>query len=560
MTRWLIAVAFALSLFGVDSFPQCPLDSNGYVFFHPALKARNWLKAVYDSVDILFDNVCPLTPVRFDMCGSPAGAVAAFIAKSGDLYLSTSTYACFSGLCPRCVVEFAPPAKVDLGATALSQASPLYLVKNPAYGADSVKALVKSASGQVLSLAVSTATGAVLKMDSLALSAHGNQEILQINGEYDSLLQRDTAVWVLGSRGLARRFPLAGVQFGPEVKMDIAVMDTVFCTFGPYAGTSGGVIYKRNNGNAFVRDTQVTAGAIYNIFDRGAVGSNGAFLELENGKWTYYKLGTADYRFGAVIRRASGTGVEMLDAQWKNYVFTYRDYPSNIAAPIPASRNYPGGQDMQITATINDPDFNYSDLRITLNSGGSLTNLKNDGKHTIDTIPADSFCVVDSLRLKGNIITLTFTVDSVKVAASCELGKKNVQCGISYWSNYGFISAKKWKTFDMVTLSAGADNVVVVYNAAVTVTENRHALFPQRYASVSHGMVNGSLVFQIRQGTGQKLDRILLYDIRGRLIASMQAGKLSTISAPVSVACGMLYAKYLFSDGSSSHQSILLIH
>ena len=186
IVRCVAAAALGMLFFTASAFPQCNMNDNGYVFLHPAFANKNWGKAWYDSISIVLpDTLCAAKPVRYDICGPAASAVAVYSNSANELFLMKTQYWCPQPkpLCTSCILEYLDPSQIALSGVALAQNTPLYLVKSPVYGGDSVKVLVKNTQKKVVALALSTTSLAVLHMDTLATSALlPQQDIIRIQG------------------------------------------------------------------------------------------------------------------------------------------------------------------------------------------------------------------------------------------------------------------------------------------------------------------------------------------------------------------------------------------
>jgi hypothetical protein len=573
LMRRFCAAACGLLWCAFPSFPQCDPDSNGYVYLHPAFANRNWGKAAYDSVTITIpDAVCASKPLNYDICGPAASAVAVYSTAANDLYLMNTQYQCPlpKPLCTSCFLDYLDPAKVTLNGVTLAQGSPLYLVKNPVYGGDSVKLLCKNSQKKVLAVSLSTSTLAVLHVDTLVTNGlQTGQEVFRIQGARDSAAQVDTAVWLLGSNGLMRYFPV--VIGGPwtETNFDLGpgITDTVFCVNNGYAGTSTGAIY-RNSGPKYVFDNQqVGAHAIQYISSRGAVGSAGTFLDYNGTSWTYRPMGTANYRFGNFINRWDGFGVELLDNQWTRTAVTYRLNPSSIGSTVPpalkdsVNRNpYSMGNPFSCTVTMNDPDASYSDFSLVLTNSGVNVNMKNNGTYTIGSIPPDSQCMVDSLRLTSGVITIGLGPSSVQVSAVCDLGIRDLSCPTFKCTRvaYPFVASHTWARNDTLKLTAGSDRLRIVNNAMGTVAASVFRFSGEGQGCITHKLAGQTLFFSVQQGYARKLTRIELYTVSGQTLARLSVGNQSLLSVPRIGSAGIVYARYFFSDGDSQCQSILL--
>jgi hypothetical protein len=560
-------------------FPQCDPADNGYVYLHPSFANRNWIKAAYDSVTIIIwsEAMCASTkPVQYDICGPRESAVAVFTTATNDLYLMNTQYECYDPKqsCTSCYLDYFDPAKITLAGITLAQSTPLYLIKDPAFGVDSVKVLVKNSQNKILAIAVSTAGLTVLHTDTLAMSVlQAGQNVVRIMGAYDSTAQKDTAVWLLGSNGLMRRFHVNGGQWA-ETNLDLGtgITDTVYCVRGMYAGTSTGSIYKKL-GARFLFDSQPAASAILNIYDRGAVGAKGLVLDFNGTTWRDTTFGTAAYSYGNFINRWDGYGVELLDNQWRRTAVTYRVNPSAITATSPGNvmpfvngmpylfNLTPPKMTDSVTVNVKDPDSSYTDLSIILKSGGQDINMKNDGKYTITVLPADSQCIIDALRLKSGSIQLFVTSTFIRVSASCEIGKSDLSCPAFKCMrvDYPFVSTHTWGPMDTLTLSAGPDKLRIMYNDGTPINTIGSGMAIIGSCSVTPSLAGHHLTFIVRQGTEKKLTRIGLYNVSGQKLAMLDVGNRQSITAPRIASAGIVYARYLFSDGSTSCRCIPLI-
>jgi hypothetical protein len=567
VTQWLVSTMVAFLFFVGSAFSQCDPDRNAYMYLHPAFAGKNWAQTAYDSILIMpSDVMCGLKPALFDICGVADSAVGVFVTQDMKMYMVKTSYTCDGG-CTPCMLEYMDPVQIELAGIAVSSTSPLYLPKNNAmYGNAIVKVLFATTQNQVLALSVSVANQSIVKRDTLKLSAFSSgQSVVRILGDYDTVTQKDLGVWVLGSRGLMRNFTLTNDAWGNETKRDLAIQDTVFCVGSGYAGTSTGTIYKRNAGGAFVLDSKPATSAITAIYSKGAVGKKGTILEYSSGSWILRQFGTADYWYGNFTDRWDGAGVEVLDSNWVKTEFTYYDFPSAIVStqPFAYANNmiypfdtFPG---QTVTVTMADPDNSYTDFRLSLTTGGLSVNLKNDGKYTILNIPGSTLCPMDSIRLKSGAIVLTLAPSQVQVSAKCMRGQYIPLCQSYSWMDYQFLSSHIWNRGDTVTFATGTNRLRIV-NGTAAVTALGHGKSLYGTASVSCRMAGRSLVFMVTQGTAKRLDRIVLYDVKGQLLASIPVENRSCVTAPLGGnAPGIVCARYVFSDGRLSNKNIVFV-
>jgi hypothetical protein len=187
--------------------------------------------------------------------------------------------------------------------------------------------------------------------------------------------------------------------------------------------------------------------------------------------------------------------------------------------------------------------------------------MKNNGTYTISTIPPDSQCTIDSLRLKSGSIAITLSNFSVQVSANCELGKRDISCPVARCMrvDYPFVASHAWRDRDSLTITAGSDILRIAYNSAIVSANNGFAFSTTGPGSVSHKITGRTIMFFVQQGMAKKLVRIGLYNVAGQTLASLAVGNQATLSTPRIAAAGVVYARYFFSDGSSAWQPLLLV-
>jgi hypothetical protein len=565
--QWPIAVMLALLFFSGPVLSQCDPDQNAYLYLHPAFAGKNWAQTAYDSILVYpSDSLCGLKPALFDICGVPDSAVGVFLGRDRNMYMVKTAYTCDGGCMP-CMLEYPDPLRISLSGMSLSPVTPLYLPKDPArYGNALVMVLFATIQKQVLALSVFVSNQSITKRDTLTLSAlSAGQDIIGIKGDYDTVTKKDIGVWVVGTQGLIRYFPLANNVWGNETKRDLAIQDTVFCVGNGFAGTSTGTLYRRNAGGAFVLDSKPVSAAITNIYAKGAVGKNGTVLQYSGGVWTNRQFGTGDYRYGNFTNRWDGAAVELLDSTWAKTGYTYHDFPSTIAStqPFPYVNNmtyvYTSGLNQAVTITMTDPDSSFIDFRIDLVSYGTIVSLKNDGKYTILNIPGNTLCPRDSIRLKSGTIACGLTNNNVSVSAGCMRGQYMPLCQSYSWTDYQFVTTHSWRRGDTVVVTTGSNRLRIANNASAVTALDHNTSLPGA-GSIVPRQTGATLTFAIRQGIARKVIRIALYNVKGRLLASMPVDGRSSVTAPLmGNSLGIVYARYVFSDGSSSGQNILLL-
>lgn len=571
--RFVFAVGCML-LLAECAFPQCDPDSNGYAYLHPAFANRNWGKAAFDSLAVdISPALCALKPAQYDIAGPAASATAMFTTAANDLYMVQTQYECPSlkPPCTFCYLDYLDPVNVSLTGITLAQGTPVYLVKGPAYGVDSVKLLVKNAQKNILSVSLSTKTLATLHVDTLKPAALlAGQEVFAICGAHDSTALRDTAVWLLGSNGLVRYFAIAaGTWTETSFDLGAGVADTVLCAQDGFAGTSTGSIYK-HTGSKFLLDNQPVTHGLTFVSSKGAAGRQGTFVDRVGNSWVSRPIGAADYRTANFIDRWDGRGVELLDAQWRRTAATYRLSSSRIDSAAPAALRdsvnrmpfaFDGTAPASFFVQLGDTDQSFTDVSFMLSSQGAKVNMKSDGIYTIGSIPPDSQCVIDSLRLKTGNLSIIATPLSIQISAQCELGERDLSCPVFKCMrvDYPFVSNHAWSLHDTLAITAGSDKVRIAYDSSASVTALSGLVPHGSAASVTHKQAGNTLVFSIKQGTARRLTRIALYNVSGKSLAVLDIGNRRSIAVPDIGSAGVVYAKYFLSDGTTSNTSILLL-
>jgi len=349
---------------------------------------------------------------------------------------------------------------------------------------------------------------------------------------------------------------LTNDQFGAELKYDIATADTIFCVGNGYAGTSSGALYIKN-GNAFSLKGTFGQSAITNIYAKGAVGKKGTLLTYIDSVWAFKQVGTADYWYGNFTNRWDGAGVELLDAAWKKTGYTYYDYPSKIAStkPFTYSNNYnyqyvPNKKDT-IGIVLSDPDNSFADFTYTLRGNFDL---KNNGTYSIVTIPGESQCPSDSMRLKNGAIRLILSPSSIQTDMQCMLGKYLPLCQANSWLDYAFSNSKQWSQGDVIQIKTGLSSLQITNYMSATASKG---IFDIGKGKISCHIVGSGLVFTINQDPKNILKSISLYTVKGQLLQLVPVENAKNIYVNLPhFASEILYAKYSFTDGSFLHQSI----
>lgn len=553
------------------SCPAQALDSSGYVLLHPYFEGKNWKKSIDDNVDVyLPETLCTqnLVPVRFDIGKMIDSTVAAFSTANGGLFIMGTQYFHYAGAC-RDEIDFLGPKKVPLTGMTFTGTTPWYLLKDTAFNLDTVKIVLGVSSVYCLVATINTNANAIVKIDTLHMQ--NSNTIFAIQGGYDNILSRDTCIWVTGNNGMLRRFSYKRTSWGTEVRNDIASTETVLCVNNSYAGTVSGKIYKKNSAQTYVLDYSSSTNAVNALYPQGAIGNNGAFNENVNGAWRSSILGNGDFRYANFIKRPGGFGIELLDNQWKYSTFTYRDTASKILLTNPVdimvnNVNKPlnpyiynpakilSPKDTTIFVYISDPDSNYSDLSITLNS----SSMENDGTHSIGPIPDSESCHVGALRLTDGILKVTLTKDSVILKTQTELGVINVGCGICNWKNYNFVFSRYWYPNSSLFITTGKD-YLKIGNQGSAVTAFGSNDKSNSIMKTPFKIIGRRLILGVAKSDLKKIEFMAFYDFAGRKLASFQNVHQTVFELPHDLTSSIACFAIKYADGSTERRMLSLI-
>jgi hypothetical protein len=533
-----------------------PLDSMGYAFLHPCFEGKNW-KKTFETVDIVFpDTLCSqkLRPKFFDIGKNLDTTIAVFSSNSGDLFVMPAVYTQYIGACSD-ELDYLDPQKVSLPSIDFTSATPWYLVKDTAYGKDTVKVVIGASSQYCLAVTIKASSASVVRIDTLRMQSA--TAIAAISGDYSPSVKRDSCIWVTGANGMVRQFTYNRTAWGAEIRRDITgLTDTVLCARGLYAGTNTGRIYKRNASQTFVLDNALSAKAIHAIYPQGAIGAAGDFIELVGASWRLDTLGSGDYRYANFIKRPGGFGVELLDSKWKYSVFTYRDSSSKILLTLPSARfsyvnngAYPytnNPPDTGMSIYVLDVDSNYSDVAMTLKSPGRTINLTTDGAYTISPVSDSQLCSVGVLRLTNGVLNVRLSSNSVTLKTATELGTMNVTCLSCYWKNYSFSAQQPWGLGDTVIIAAGKDKLKILNGNGSTVTIARTfdpAINDSWCRILGHKLVIHS--------PPANLKSIAVYDMSGRMLISLKPSAQSVVELSRHISPGIVCVHFVFTNGKT---------
>jgi hypothetical protein len=567
--RAIALVAALACLAGLSAAPASSslLNNQGYILLHPMFKSMPW-KSTLGRLDLILpDTISNITVKSFDVSRGVDNAVAMFSVAGNGLFVMPVLHEKLVAPCYDHALTFDPPKKVTLNGLSFSSDKPLYLIRDSLYSADSVRVVVPSSIAplRLLVATIRIATAAVTRIDTVTLAERRTgQQVVGVSGATNETSQQDTGLWVSGSNGMVRYVPYANHRLGVEAVRDLPEA-TVTATHmnGAYAVTTQGRIFRKNPADTFFTFVVAASGALRRVYPQGAIGDNGLFKENVNNVWkTDKNFGSASYRYANFIRRPGGFGVELLDSSWAYSVFTYRDTSTRISATAPASlsTNINGlpyaittTASQDITVMLDDLDSNFSDYTLSLVTGASSVDLKNDLKYTIAPLSDSADCHIGSIKMTSGRLRLTLTGSQITVLHDCALGALDPTCLSCYWKKYDFQLSRSWKKSDTIKIKTGQHLLRIVNS----IDPSTVTLMP--FANRNPG--NSDLVARFASGSEFRLRlplkpgvlpvTVSLLDLQGRLLASMSLQRdRRSFDLPVAAPRGIVIVSCRMSDGT----------
>ncbi|MBD3347251.1 MAG: hypothetical protein GF401_19525 [Chitinivibrionales bacterium] len=568
-------IAAALLFVAAGAFPflshaQCGIDSNGYVYLHPWFTGGHWTAAEkkLDPV-VLPDAFCTLNPQKLTTTRSEGNNTAAFTTAGGEVYLSQVDFIPPSPMCLCCMPQlvFNEPAQLDLSGFGVAANTPVYLINQAGYTYDTVKLALAGNTDSLILITVPGDASQITNRESLALTAKGvTQTVAAIEGAFDVATSQDTGIFVLGSGGLIRYFPLLGGSVGAEQDLDISTDETVLCYSGGYAGTESGALY-RWSGDSFVRDTMLSATPVRAIGNTAAVGDNGAIFIRSGDQWNAYTHGTAQYRAFSLMSHENGSGIELLDENWNHSSFIYANVstvissmnPAEIESYINTGDHYlynPAIESLAVTVNLSDPDGNIQVPSVFLSTGQSL-NTNQDG--TLQGMAPGDTCSYGKIRLNDSSVILTLTPDSVIFTARALQGRIDIRCYDCNWAEYDFRMAQPWRYQESVTLEIGNQTITISHTEGSNVTSGRKTPSPSHTTRMLCRAHRNILELTIPSSLQHRLRTITLINASGRILHTIMSCNRPVITIPAISTSGMLLVRYELTDGTQKVISVPVI-
>ncbi len=330
---------------------------------------------------------------------------------------------------------------------------------------------------------------ALLSVDTLRLTRRlPAQEI----GALDAVRERpgrDTALWVMGSGGLLRRFAMADDSVGPEVIYDVGADNTVLCYGDGRAGTSSGRLY-RFDGNGFTCEATPSPKAIRDISSGVACGDSGLILERYDGAWVTHDAGDmVNYVRCNPILTPTGRVMELIDSRWRTVDFSYRDDSTRIEllahdfdtfSESPGRRLLMTDDSGSVHLHLVDPDRNASKPTMLLMRHDTvidLTQFSVEGiVHTANGLhgphvphPFRPYSGPQGPFLADTTVELDASRTSIRIGFGWEYGEPVFAYGYmqTQWLSGVRDTTYAWQERDSVMVAAGGDTVTVIHAAAL---------------------------------------------------------------------------------------------
>jgi hypothetical protein len=302
------------------------------------------------------------------------------------------------------------------------------------------------------------------------------------------------------------------------------------------------------------------------VYQQGVIGASGLVKETVNGIWQPdMALGGGSYRRANFVRRPGGFGIEVLDSAWKYQVFTYRDTAGKIigASPIALmsninglAYNYNGRQVSNIILTIDDPDSNFSDYKMTFMP--AQADLKSDGKYVIRKLSDSADCHIGALKMTSGRIQLVLSDTAVTVMHDCVLGALDPTCLTCYWKKYNFVNSRRWSKGNFVIVETSSQRLTIAYgDSSVTVVSR--AGFQTAGFSIRLKVPHTSVQMPVSSARLKRTAAIRIYDLHGRLLATAPVADTRYITVPAMPRGGMVIVSLVLGDGSVISQKVPLV-
>ncbi len=482
-----------------------------------------------------------LTPVKASFAENDTNNIALFSASNNKLYLMSVA------LTPETSRNMAILTARDPKESPVGTANSLsHIFAGSSKSIDTVFLALVDGNSKVLIYHIETQNFTVAKVEELSINPPSiDCQIVGLFGGPDFVKQSEqTCLWVTGTHGLIRYFTWNGSAWSTEIVHDVAIEDTITALCKQAAGTSSGKIYEYET-NSFVYKTRPSSTYIKRITDQGAICDNIVLKKSGNNWKAFNNITSGNYQYFNFIARTDGLGVELLDHEWKFYVFTLEDtltsfdvYPENIAQFI---NNGTYLSDAPDTVYINliDNDGNCLIPKIILNNSINLTDsLK---KMHPDTIWNNGFQDLDD-----TVVTLILETNSIKVEAKTRLGRFIFDTYKKYWQETVYEKSVKWNYKNKMTIQLGTQSLTI-QNNNIFVKNNTNRVLNNINRPVKIKLTNNRLTFNFKNNS---ITSIHIYNLSGRLLTSHQIPPgINRFTLPCSIPSGVLCIEYGFIDG-----------
>ena len=494
-----VCIAAVLMVPGLTS-PQCLLQQNGYIFFHPIFSTTHWSSSDQLSITIPAA-LCNSDPVHVKIAGTAAHAVGVLVSGSGNVSLSTFRYE-VSPSCFCCKPELIVDEPVSVPLEFAVEHAPAASMKDDTLHVVSI----------VFPLSISHVAlderGTVFFTDTITVqSANSSQTI-----EVVSFGTQQRGIWVGGGGGLLRFIPLSGLSWNSEIIFDISQSETITVVSDSFAAAKNGALFVRSNGS--FTSNEVLNMSIETGCSSWVAGAGKVALRKEG--WRVY-ADVPELVNANVIYSGEGLVLEWVDKSWNYHRKVLEDSPTSLGSITPASLEQSGvyyyHSDMQETLMVyfQDPDSNIQLPELTIESNWNSVSLYDGIPFTLHGMSMDAFCEIGSARLLSDWIRIVLRPDSIFWDARFAVGTIDFTCGYCFETERILRHGQAWFTADnKFTLVCGADTLTVYKSGSVG---SGVRLIPERN-QVSFALMKGNLL--CRLGKETPAGTITLFSLTGK--------------------------------------------
>ena len=559
----------AVMVFAVVSTPfaQCGIGENGYMFMHPYFEGTAWDATNYVS------NVLPDVEMCLD---KPVNAAAGKLLGQGTFVYTTADGALWmtngpleDSDCPCCrpSILFDSPYEVAVPeGLAFDTALPFCLPGRGGEETDTAYVCIAGTDNRVYSLHVSTATGAVGAVDTIALPDIGTSGLTGVWGEA-AAGAIDSEIWIGGTGGLLVRVPVADNGWGTPETFRIDGDETVTAVGGGYVGMASGTLYRRS-GDSLVTTGVTAGGALRSIGTQVAVGDNGAVLVSRGGTWEAHISGSDDYRLGNLTANGSGTLVELVDAQWRYTTLQLSDTPTGIekvSGEAMAGLNqglYIYGLEKVSDGTrtvvvyLRDADGNRIVPSVQLRIGSASSTMETE---LTQQTPA-AICSTGQAYFADTQVAVILKTDHFEIEARARRGTFDASCRFWNWDYFTYSETMAWTKYDTLLVATADDTLRICNLAESEVTARYPSVDKKKNSSVVVTCAGRKVHLVSGSGSSSEVRRVLVVDAAGRSVwryaRTLPAG--AGLHSP-QLRSGIHFLRIEYADGTTETRRLVLV-